>query len=224
MAETLQDHHILVKRSTEAIGQWRENVIMGHTLQPKFWIELPQDQFEKARYVLREIAEENWAGDAINTHPFADYSSAELKEILVKEDYYGVEASVIARNLLLRKGEDVDLKPIRDAYRERMSGELIPAKGSLTAIIVATGVGIVSGIYLSAIGFLACLGTVIYYASGTTRAITGERYYTYTSLTRLQGKLGTAMVIVAAIFGALNYFYLHWIHLEPIREWLWIWR
>ncbi|NJC24901.1 hypothetical protein [Neolewinella antarctica] len=224
MVRTLQAEKIAVRRSTDGTTQWRESVIMGHSLQPKFWIEVRENDFAKAKYTIREAAEAAWTGETIDQHPFADYASDELRTILTQEDYYGIEATVVARNLLLQRGENVALKEIRDANRHRNSAKLSPKEGTQVYVIAGTIIGAVAGLYLNVIAFMAALGVLIYYASGKQRDGDGKQHFIYVARTRVRGKWGTGVVALGLAFGLLNYFWLHWIHIEPVQSWFWLWR
>ena len=117
----LQKSNIIVRTSGEEAGEWREATIIGSPLQPKFWIEIPSIQFEKANYMLQEAAEESLSEEDLDAHPFADYSRKELEDVLLEETAWDAEAVVIARRLLLRQGYDVDLGEIRRQTQERVA-------------------------------------------------------------------------------------------------------
>jgi len=76
VTEALRNNNILVRTSGEDAGEWREATIIGSPLQPKYWIEIPAVQFEKANYVLQEVANENLLDEDLDAHPFAEYSKA----------------------------------------------------------------------------------------------------------------------------------------------------
>ena len=132
----LQKSNIIVRTSGEEAGEWREATIIGSPLQPKFWIEIPSIQFEKANYMLQEAAEESLSEEDLDAHPFADYSRKELEDVLLEETAWDAEAVVIARRLLLRQGYDVDLGEIRRQSQERVARAYEPRSGTRWVMIV----------------------------------------------------------------------------------------
>lgn len=223
-ATFLRGKGIPVLESTLKNGDWKENVIIGYALRPEFWIEVPENRFSEAKFILREQAESAWAGDAVLNHPFADYTEDELREILLKEDYYGQEATVIARNLLLRSGKDIELKPIRDAFRERADHGLTARSVSPVLYLVVLFLGAIGGLVLWPVIFMACLGYTFTWTSSTQRDRAGTKYYVYDARSRVQGKVGIGILVLALLLGMANFFFLHIIPLEPVRDWLWLWR
>ncbi len=223
-ASSLTEGGIAVRKSTEGIRQWRENVIVGHPLQPQFWIEIPERQFSHARYLLRELAEEAWAGDAIDEHPFADYTDDDLRDIVTNEEYYGVEASVVALNLLLRRGVQPDVSPLRRAGREQENLARHATRGSGLALLLATAVGTIAAFYLEPITACVMVGILLYVVVGKRRAADGKQSWLYTPGSRRLARVGASIVGAGFFFGLLNYLWFDWVAVQPLGQWYWIWR
>jgi hypothetical protein len=219
----LQENNILVRTSGEEAGEWREATIIGSPLQPKFWIEIPAVQFEKANYVLQEAAEENISDEDLDAHPFADYSREDLEGVLFEETEWDAEAVVIARRLLLRQGYDVDLKDIRQKSRERLAQEYEPRSGTLWVIALFTLYGGFSGMALWIVSILISLGVLLYYLAGSRRDPKGVKHWAYDEPTRRLGQVAVGVVVLCLAFGLVNLFYLQWITFPPIDVWYWLW-
>ena len=224
-AELLEAAEMPVRRVGEQqSGQWREKVIMGQPLQPKYWLEIPTDQFARARYLIREAAEAVWVGEALEQHPFNDYATPELEDILRREDYYGQEAAVIARNILLGRGEEVELAELREDYRAHIEQRFTPAPVSKLSIGLTAVVGVAAGLILQLLFWLASLGILLYIFQGKQRDPDGRSHFAYDIATRRAGKIAVGLVVGALVFGLANYFLLHIYGLMGINPWLWWWR
>ncbi len=223
VVEALQENQILVRTSGEDAGEWREATIIGSPLQPKFWIEIPAVQFEKANYILQEIANENLSDEDLDEHPFAHYSRAELEEVLLEETEWDAEAVVVARRLLLRQGYDVDLKDIRQKSRERLAREYSPRSGTRWVIALFTLYGGFATMALWIVSILISLGVLLYYLIGSRRDPKGVKHWAYDEPTRQLGRLSVGVMAAGLIFGMVNLFYLQWVKFPPIDVWYWLW-
>ncbi|TXF88033.1 hypothetical protein FUA23_16250 [Neolewinella aurantiaca] len=219
----LRENDILVKTSGEDVGEWREATIIGAPLQPKFWIEIPAVQFEKANYVLQEEAEKNLAEEDLAAHPFADYSIEELEEVLLEETEWDAEAVVVARRLLLRQGRDVDLKALRQKSRERLAREYIPRSGTRWVMAFFTLYGGFAGLAVWIVSLLISLGILLYYVAGSRRDPNGVKHWAYDVATRQLGRVAVGIVFACLVFGLVNFFYLGWVRFPPIDVWYWLW-
>lgn len=226
VVETLRDNGISVRVSDEGddLGEWTERNIVGTPLRPKFWIEIPSHLFEKANFMLQEVAEANLEEEDIDAHPFNDYSVPELQEVLVAESDWSPDAVVVARRLLLRRGGDVDLKRLRDAARARLVEAYRPTSGNLLFLTVLTLISMVAGLMVWILGIMVLLGILLYYAFGTQRDPKGTRHNTYDDATRKKSRLALGVLGLATVCGLVNYFYLGWITFPDIDGWLWWWR
>lgn len=226
MAETvdvLRDNRIAVRVSGEDAGEWTESVIMGSPLKPEFWIEIPSSDFEKANFVLLDYAEANLTEEEIDAHPFAEYSPEELRQVLLEDTGWSPLAIAVARKLLLRTGEEVDLTELRREARERVRVAFTPKKGSFIAILATVLLGVFSGVVLWFIGFMLALGILLYFAFGTLRDPEGQTHPAFTKATHNIGKTGLMIILVAALLGLLNFLYFHIADFSKFQEWLWFW-
>ncbi|OAV45305.1 hypothetical protein [Lewinella sp. 4G2] len=223
-AQLLEGNNISVRQSNQNGGQWRENVIMGTALQPAYYLEIPTNSFAAARYLIREAAEDAWTGDAILSHPYADYTDESLLAILDREERYGIESAVVARNLLLRRGVDLELRPIRDRLRERQSALSEGREAPLWQVVFVALLGLASSLVFQPILLLFAAGMSLNYSRATIKSVNGEKYFKYGALTRVRGKWIGWLLIIGFILGLVNALYGHWIPVTPVRTWWWIWR
>ncbi len=208
----------------EGLGEWTENTIVGAPLRPKFWIEIPEYQFEKANFMLQEVAEANLEEEDLDAHPFNQYSVPELQQVLVEESDWSPEAVVVARRLLLRRGGDVDLKRLRDAARARLLEAYKPR--SINQLVVGC-VGLIAfaaSLVLWVLGSMLAFGWLMYFAFGSRRDPKGNSHLTYDSITRRNAKLGLGVMVVGLLFGLINFIVLKWYPVADIDSWLWWWR
>ncbi|WP_020568193.1 hypothetical protein [Neolewinella persica] len=221
--EVLKENNILVRHASEDQGEWRESTIIGSPLQPKFWIEIPANQFEKANFMLQEAADEALSEEDLQSHPFADYSKKDLEEVLLEETDWSPEAVVVARRLLLSRGHDVDLAKIRQAAREKIAKDYTPKSGNRLVIIFFSLFGSFSGLSIWFTSVLIALGVLLYYVVGSRRDPKGNKHPAYDTPTRQFGRIGLGLMVVCTILGLLNFFYLHWVRFPEIDPWYWIW-
>lgn len=223
MIAVLREHRIAVRVSGEDAGEWTESVIMGAPLKPEFWIEIPAADFEKANFMLLEYAEAHLTEEDIDAHPFADYSPDELKQVLLEDTGWSPLAIAVARKLLLRSGEDIDLTQLRQEARKRIQASFVPQKGSLFSIGCSLLLGVFSGLVLWFIGFMISLGVLLYYALGSHRDPDGNKHFAYTKATRNIGRTSLFLVFAAAVLGLLNFLYFHVADFSRLQQWLWFW-
>lgn len=226
VVDTLRANNIAVRVSDEGeeIGEWTEKIIMGAPLRPKFWIEIPEHQFEKANFMLQEAAEANLDEEALDEHPFKEYSVEDLQAVLVNESDWSPEAVVIARRLLLRRGGDVDLKRLRDAARARLAAEYKPVSASPWTVPLLTILAVGAGLIVSIVSIMIVVGIILYYAFGTRRDPKGNPHNVYDDSTRTRSRAALGVLVVAVILGLINMFYLKWFPVLDIDGWLWWWR
>lgn len=219
----LKEHNIAVRTSDEAAGGWRDAVITGAPLQPKFWIEIPASQFEKANFMLQEAAEENISDADLDAHPFADYSRQELEEVLLEETEWSPDAVVVARKLLLRQGHDVDLERLRARSRERIAQSFQPRSGTRWVLALFTLYGGFAAMAVWIVSIMVSLGVLLYYVVGSQRDPKGNTHRAYDEPTRAIGRVALGVVACCLIFGLVNVFYLNWVEFPPIDVWYWLW-
>ncbi|MCX8212620.1 MAG: hypothetical protein OTI34_16320 [Lewinella sp.] len=219
----LQKSNIIVRTSGEEAGEWREATIIGSPLQPKFWIEIPSIQFEKANYMLQEAAEESLSEEDLDAHPFADYSRKELEDVLLEETAWDAEAVVIARRLLLRQGYDVDLGEIRRQSQERVARAYEPRSGTRWVMILFALYGGFAAMAVWIVSILISLGVLLYYVVGSRRDPKGVKHWAYDGTTRQLGRVAVGAVIAGLAFGVVNLFYLKLVQFPPIDVWYWLW-
>lgn len=226
VVDALRENDIPVRLSDdgEGLGEWTEKTIMGSPLRPKFWIEIPEGKFEKANFMLQEIAETNIQEEDLEGHPFNNYSVPELQEVLVEESDWSPEAVVIARRLLLRRGGDVDLKRLRDKARARLLEEYKPGTIALPIIIFVTLLALGAGLVLWVLGVMVAFGWLIYYAVGSRRDPKGNRHPSYNETTRSRAQIALGVLTLAILVGLANFLWLKWYPVADIDSWLWWWR
>lgn len=226
VAEILRLNNIPVRTSDngDGFGEWTEGTILGAPLRPKFWIEIPEHQFEKANFMLQEAAEADLEEEDLNVHPFNEYSVADLQQVLVEESKWSPEAVVVARRLLLRRGKDVDLKRLRDASRARLAEDFLPLHANPLLISFLTVLAAVAGFMVWIVGIMLVLGIVLYYAVGSRRDPKGARHDAYDHDTRKRSRIALGVLIFATALGLVNMLYLKWITFPDIDGWLWWWR
>jgi hypothetical protein len=223
VVDVLKSNNILVRHASEEKGEWREATIIGSPLQPKFWIEIPANQFEKANFMLQEAAEELVNEEYLREHPFSDYSREELEEVLLEETYWSAESVVVARRLLFSRGYDVDLAKIRQEAQEKMTAEYTPKFGNKLVIIIFSLFGAFAGLSILFTALLIALGVLLYYVIGSRRDPKGNKHPAYDSSTKQFGWIGLSLVVICSVFGLVNFFYLHWVRFPEIDPWYWIW-
>ena len=219
----LEGHGIPVRASNTDAGGWRENVITGSPLEPRYWVEIPADRFPEANFVLQEEATAALSDADLDAHPFAAYSEAELRSVLLEESDWSPDAVVVARALLLRSGSDVDLARLRAADRDRLRREYAPRAGNLPSLWLTIGVGTLAGLALWIFAYLVAAGVLLYYAVGYRRDPSGVQHPAYRGPARRTGVVGLLIMVVALLAGAANVLYLHWVAFPPIDLWYWIW-
>lgn len=219
----LRDHNILVRHASEETGEWREATIIGSPLQPRFWIEIPANQFEKANFMLQEAAEESLSEEDLLAHPFSAYTAEELQQVLLEETAWSPEAVVVARRLLLQRGYDVDLAEIRRTARDRMAAEYVPKTGNKLVIAVFSLLGAFAGLAVWFTSIMISVGVLLYYVVGNRRDPKGNKHPAYAASTRFYGWLGLGLMGACTVFGLVNFFYLHWVKFPAIDPWYWIW-
>lgn len=223
VTEVLRANDILVRVSGEDTAEWWETTIMGSPLRPKFWIEIPANQFEKANYVLQDAAEQSLSDEDLDAHPFVTYSNDQLKEVLQEEGGWSPYAVVVARRLLLRSGHDVDLQELRRTARERMDLEYQPRAGTYWVIAFFTLYGSFAGLAVWIVSLMISLGVLLFYLAGTRRDPKGVKHQAYDEPTRRLGRFAVGLVIAALLCGLVNMFYLRWVTFPPIDVWYWLW-
>jgi hypothetical protein len=223
VVEVLQANNIMVRHASEDGGEWREATIIGSPLQPKFWIEIPANQFEKANFMLQEAADEALSEEDLMAHPFAAYSREELEEVLLEETDWSPEAVVVARRLLLSRGHDVNLAEIRQAAREKMATEYLSKSGNKLVLAFFSLFGAFSGLSIWFTSVLIALGVLLYYVIGSRRDPKGNKHAAYDASTRQLGWVGLSLMVVCSVLGLVNFFYLHWVRFPEIDPWYWIW-
>lgn len=219
----LRNNHIQVRHTSEASGGWREATIIGSPLQPKYWIEIPANQFEKAGFVLQEAADAALSEEDLLAHPFATYSQEDLEQVLLEESDWSPEAVVVARRLLINQGHDVDLSEIRRAARAKMAAEYAPKSGNKLVIAAFSLFGAFAGLAVWFTSLMIALGVLLYYVIGNRRDPKGNKHAAYDQSTRSFGWLGLGAMGVCGVIGLVNFFYLHWVRFPPIDPWYWIW-
>lgn len=226
VVEVLRNNEIFARMSDdgEGLGEWTERTIVGAPLRPKFWIEIPEDQFEKANFMLQEVAEANLKEEDLDTHPFNDYSVEELQEVLVEESDWSPDAVVIARRLLLRRGGDVDLKRLRNAARERLEATYAPRSLNPLIIAAVSLLALGASMVLWVLGAMLAFGWLMYFAFGNRRDPNGNRHLAYDNRARRTAKLGLLLQAFGLFFGVLNFVALRWYPVADIDSWLWWWR
>lgn len=211
--DLLRRHGIPYRVGDEQTGAWREATIMGSPLQPRFWIEIPAHSFSKARYILEEEAELTITDEYIAEHPFSKYSLAELKRVLIDNDAWNPEAVVVARRLLIRSGQDVDLVALRAAARKEEVKRYAPRAGSRLVIIGITLLGTLSGLALWFLFLTLCAGVLLHFTVGSRRDARGERHLEFDEATRRAGLFGLVVVGLGFAVGLLNRIYLQYYYL-----------
>jgi len=219
----LESHNIPVRTSDVSSGEWRDAVITGAPLQPKFWIEIPSGKFEKANFMLQEAAEQNISDADLNAHPFAEYDRPELEEVLLEETEWSPDAVVVARKLLLRKGHDVDLERLRARSRERVSRAIQARSGTRWVLALFTLYGGFAAMAIWMVSIMVSIGVLVYYVTGSQRDPKGNMHPTYDESTRTIGRVALGVVALCLVFGLTNLFYLKWISFPPIDVWYWLW-
>jgi hypothetical protein len=198
-------------------------VIVGDPLQPRFWIEIPNNLFQKANFLLEEYAEESLTEEDLSTHPFAEYRQEELEEVIINASSWSPEAVAVARALLQRDGRSVDLAALRQAYRERLAKQYQAQSLPVGYVILASVVACLGGFTLSFILFLGALGMLLYYRFGRRIDPNGTSHPIFDVATRQRSGYGIALALVGLPLGLLNYFYLDWYDVPAIDPWLWLW-
>ena len=223
MTELLEAENISVRNSTQVGEPWRENIIVGHSLQPELWIEIPTNLFAKARYVIQERAEQAWSGPALLEHPFATYTTEALEDVLRHEERYGIEAGVVAKNLLLNRNEAGAVDRVQREVQLRLQSDIPPKEGSPVWLIAASAIGVLAAALFLPLLYLASLGVLLYQVTGRRRDRWGKAYYLYSARTRVQGKWGIGTVLAALVVALVYYVFVGYGN-GAIYPWWWLWR
>lgn len=226
VVDILRDNNISARMSDEGegLGEWTERTIVGAPLRPKYWIEIPAHQFEKANFMLQEFAEANLDEEVLDEHPFNEYSVADLQEVLVEESDWSPEAVVVARRLLLRRGGDVDLKRLRDAARARLSAAYAPKPLNQFIVGGVALLGLAASLVLWVLGAMVSFGWLMYFAFGNRRDPKGNRHVAFNAQARRSAKIGLGVLATGLVIGLLNFIFLKWYPVADIDSWLWWWR
>ncbi|MTB50322.1 hypothetical protein [Lewinella sp. W8] len=198
-------------------------VIVGDPLQPRFWVEIPSNLFQKANFLLEEHAEASLTEEDLSHHPFAEYRQEELEEVIINASSWSPEAVAVARVLLQREGKSVDLAALRQAYRERLAEKYRARSLPVGYVILASIIAAVGGFTLSFMLFLGALGMLLYYRFGRRIDPNGTPHAIFDVPTRRRSGYGILLALVGLPLGLLNYFTLHWYDIPTIDPWLWLW-
>ncbi|MEL6845462.1 MAG: hypothetical protein AAFP02_19840, partial [Bacteroidota bacterium] len=192
-------------------------------LQPRFWVEIPNNLFQKANFLLEEHAEESLTEEDLSAHPFAEYRQEELEEVIINASSWSPEAVAVARVLLQREGKSVDLAALRKAYRERLAKQYQARPLAIGYVIIASLLAGLGGFTLSFTLFLGALGMLLYYRFGRRIDPNGTSHSIYDVTTRQRSGYGIVLALIGLPLGLLNYFTLHWFEVPAIDPWLWLW-
>lgn len=198
-------------------------VIVGDPLQPRFWVEIPNNQFQKANFLLEEYAEASLTEADLSTHPFADYEREDLEEVIINASSWSPEAVAVARALLQRSGKPVDLAALRQASRERLAKQFQSRSTSIGYVILASLTAILGGFTLSFVLFLGAVGVLLYYRFGRRIDPNGTSHPIFDPITRSRSGYGLILAFIGLPLGLLNYFYLRLYDIPTIDPWLWLW-
>ena len=222
-AAVLEELGIPVRQGTQPAGEAWEKFYMGTRLRAEYWLEIPTKDFERARFLLRERAEEMITPEDLREHPFADYTTEELKEVLVDEVKWDIYATVVARKLLLTRDVNVDLSALRQQSRRQVAEEYAPGKGNLIYIVLLAALGIASAILLAFFGLLFALGMLYHYGFGTQIRPDGAKVPLFTGSNRPLAR-GAFYGVLAAAAVSLLYAIAGGLLPVEVRAWLWWWR
>lgn len=216
-AAFLRDNGVLVRTGNDEAGGWRETVIMGSPLRPKYWLEIPSADFKKADYLLQEAADETLTPEFLAEHPFADYTPAELTEVITHAADWNPEAVVVAKHLLLRAQPDVDLTELQQRTRAHEAARFEPKQSSPFTIGLFAVLGFVAGLMVWWIFFMLFAGMLAYYVLGSSRDSRGDVHMDFDATTRRYGLIGLGVAGLGLVIGVANLLLLNWYYAIPLE-------
>lgn len=223
LAETLRGLRVAARTGSEPPPDAWQQLYVGSDLRPRFWVEIPSRDFERARFLLREKAEEEITETDLEAHPFADYTTDELKEVLRDERGWDVYATVIARKILLKREKNVDLAALRAEERRRITRRFEPKSGKRVVQLLVIAAGIFCGLKLQLLGWALAAGVLVHFGWSKHRKPSGERVFEYAPRTRTLCRAGVLGLVLTLVYALYREIIVHEGSIE-LMEWLWVWR
>lgn len=171
------------------------NSALGQATSQPFVLEVLSEQFEEAKKLIHH--EDDNA--AIIEVSLDDYSTEELKEIVLNPEDWHVGFVDRAREKLKGQGEDVSEEDVEKIRQEKIKEIQKGIKPSMTIYyfmwffaIMGGYIGVISGYF---------------YWKGTTKALDGKKYYIYTEKYRGKGYYMFILGLISAIVQTCLFIY-----------------
>lgn len=182
-----------------------DSIIIGQTLEMKYWVEIYGDDFIKAHKILEKVAEDHFKSEDIADHYLNDLNDEELQEIILKPDEWNPDAIMIAKLILEDRGIKLNKTEIEEKIKDRYQKMKEPKKVSIIAMITYSSIAILAGYFSIFLGSFVSMVMGFYYSFFKGTAPDGERYYEFDKQTRWFGWF----LILISIIGIRIGFYLN---------------
>ncbi|MEM9547182.1 MAG: hypothetical protein AAGA77_14470 [Bacteroidota bacterium] len=160
--------------------------IVGSGMFAKYTLKLLPKDFNKANKLIRNSLESM----GLNIEDFKhleDLDNNELLEIIENPRDWSVEAEIVARKILEKRGIKINEQAIINK-RENKKLEFQNGKSVSGMIQFLYFIAIVLGFYLSVAFIIAGIGMGYYYAYGTRVDEEGNKFFVYNEKARTNGK------------------------------------
>ncbi|WP_417611610.1 hypothetical protein [Owenweeksia hongkongensis] len=167
----------------------------GNTIQNQYELRISSNDFDRARLLLEKEADVNLE-EVDENHYLYEFTNKELLEILEKPDEWSEFDVVLAKNLLVSRGEEISDDYVVNLRKNRNENLAKPEKANTVWIVVG---------YISA--FLGgLLGMTIGYFLWNQKKVlpNGAKVYTYTES---DSKHGKQMFLIGCSVLHLSVFY-----------------
>jgi len=211
MAELFSQHQIPFRSHQRQLGGSLGSSIIGSSLQPDYWIEIPTTFFVQANRLLEQEATEHLQTADLSEHPFSTYTDEELIEVLSEADAWNPEAVLVARILLKNRGVAIDEGSIKQAIKEKYQATFSPKSGNTISLIGLGFLGLFSGIMVWFLRIMLSLGGLAYYYLGKKRNRKGNAYYEFDAATRNTSKWLMLIVSICVLLGMANLLYFQFV-------------
>ena len=183
-------------------------IIIGQTLEMKYWIEIYDSEFVRANKILEQLAADNFSTEDITGHYLNDLTNEELEEMIIKPDEWNQDAIMIAKLILDSRGIQINKNEIEEKIKDRYQALKEPKKASSIAMFIYFIVAILAGYFSILIGSIASIGMGFYYSFFRGTAPDGEKYFEFDESTRQSGFIlilvSIIMFIIGLVLNSLN--------------------
>ncbi len=184
-------------------GSIVDETIIGSRMFAKYTLKILPDDFKKANKLISESLESK----ELRIEDFKyleDLDNNELLGIVENPGEWSIEAEIVARKILAKRGVQIDEQEIKNK-REIKRLEFEKGKSVSTMIQLLYLVLIILGFYRSIILIIAGIGMGYYYSYGTRINEEGKKFYVYDEKARVNGKI---ILYIGVICFLVNLYFL----------------